>query len=209
MPNPAVVQSNLCQEWNIPNSTRRWDIADHKERKFISLDISEDLEEAERRYLKKAVDIRENAAMVVVGPISLKISYTNLMEKPIGESKVRTFLTERRANMKILRLMETELSFTSNLEISIFCSPYINEWCTEWINDCSKEENETHGDNVLYSGKRAVATNLSPQNFINNLSTLEEDSRTEYIKWRGKTLPEGFVSNITTVEGQNAGVFRR
>lgn len=48
--------------------------------------------------------------MVVVGPISLRIHYLNINEKPVGESKVRTFLTERRANMKILGLMETELS---------------------------------------------------------------------------------------------------
>lgn len=159
-PNPAVVQSNLCREWNIPNSTRRWDIVDHKEKKFICLEISENLEEADARYLKKAVDIRENAAMVVVGPISLKINYTNLQEKPVGESKVRTFLTERRANMKILGLMETELSFNSNLDVSILCSPYVNEWCTEWIKDCSKGEDDTHGDNILYSGKKFTASNL-------------------------------------------------
>lgn len=206
MPNPAVVQSNLCHEWNIPNSTRRWDIVDHKERKFICLEISENLDEAESRYLKRAVDVRENSAMVVVGPISLSITYTNLTEKPVRESKVRTFLTERRANMKILGLMETELSFSSNLDVAILCSPYINGWCTEWISDCSKGENDTHGDNVLYSGKKSSAANLHPHNFISNLSTLNEESRVDYVKWRGKTLPESFVSNIVTEESKDAGM---
>lgn len=78
--------------------------------------------------------------------------------------------------MKILGLMETALSFSSNLDVSILCSPYINEW----IRDCSKGEDQTHGDNVIYSGKRSVATNLSPNNFVNSLSTLEEDNREEY-----------------------------
>lgn len=200
MPNPAVVQSNLCREWNIPNSTRRWDIADYQERKFISLEILEDVEEAEKRFLKKAVDIRENAAMVVVGPISLKIVYTNLLEKAIGESKVRTFLTERRANMKVLGLMETELSFSSNLDTSILCSPYGNEWCTEWLKDCCTGDVETNGDNVIYNGKKVTAANVSPNNFLQNLDNLEEDEREDYVKWRGKTLTEGFVSNIITEE---------
>lgn len=188
MPNPAVVQSNLCREWNIPNSTRRWDIVDHKEKKFICLEISENLEDADSRYLKKAVDIRENAAMVVVGPISLKINYTNLQDKPVGESKVRTFLTERRAIMKILGLMETELSFNSNLDVSILCFPYVNEWCTEWIKDCSKGEDDTHGENILYSGSKFTASNLSPTNFLNNLTTLEEDDKSQSCKVAWKNL---------------------
>lgn len=74
---------------------------------------------AEKRYLNKAVDLMEHSAMAVVGPISLRIDYLNINERPWGESKVRTFLTERRANMKILGLMETELSFTSNLGSAI------------------------------------------------------------------------------------------
>lgn len=89
MPNPAVLQSRLCEEWNILNTSRRWDIADYKEQKFICLEISEDLKTAEKRYMKKAVDLRENSAMVVVGPISTNIEYLNLTEKPIGESNVR------------------------------------------------------------------------------------------------------------------------
>lgn len=38
------------------------------------------------------------------------------------------------------------------------------------------------------------------------LSTLEEDDREEYVKWRGKILPEGFVSNIWTEEGKDSDI---
>lgn len=174
MPNPAVLQSKLCEEWNIPNSTRRWDIADYKEKKFIRLEVSEDLKLSEKNYMKRAVDMRENSAMVVVGPISLRVDYLGLDVKPIGESKVRTFLTERRANMKILGLMETELSFSSNLGSSILCSPYINEWCTEWLKDCCSGEDDIIRDETLYKGKKALATNISPNNMKPSLNTSRE-----------------------------------
>lgn len=38
------------------------------------------------------------------------------------------------------------------------------------------------------------------------LSTLEEDDREEYVKWRGKILQVGFVSNIWTEEGKDSDI---
>lgn len=84
------------------------------------------------------------------------------------------------------------------------CSPYINGWCTEWLNNCCEGEDDTIRDEVLYSGKKALASNISPNNLLSLLTTLEEEDREEYIKWRGKILPVGSVSYIVTEESKDS-----
>lgn len=100
--------------------------------------------------------------------------------------------------------METELSFSSNLASSVLCSPYINGWCTAWVGDCCEGEEKEIDDSILYSGKKSLASNISPNNLQSLLSTLEEDDREEFVKWKGKILPEGFVSNIVTEESKDS-----
>lgn len=53
IPNPAIIQNEACEWWNIPNTTRQWDLIDHVERKFVSIEVSEDLEEAKQKFLVK------------------------------------------------------------------------------------------------------------------------------------------------------------
>lgn len=86
MPNPALIQNETCEEWNVPNTTRQRDLIDHVEKKFVSVEIGEDLDDKKKKFLEKAVDIQEQTSMVLVMPISVNIKFLRLTLVPIGRS---------------------------------------------------------------------------------------------------------------------------
>lgn len=133
MPNPALIQNEACEEWNIPNTNHQWGLIDHVKRKFVSVEISEDMEECKQKFMEKAVDIQENTSLVMVMPISVNVKFLRMTLRPLGASKVGTLLSERKVYMGQLGLMETEPNFIRSLEPSILCSSYINPWCTTWL----------------------------------------------------------------------------
>lgn len=150
MDNSKMITSSICSRWGIEKVREIWDIADHKETKFIMVQISENWKKAIEEWESKTSLSQQYIAVIYVDPITCTIESVGLEDTYRSEEKVIAFLIKRKNVMSNLGIMESKMQISKNLALEVFKSRYFFNNVNTWINDWNKESFETYTREELY-----------------------------------------------------------
>nr|QMP82299.1 polymerase PA [Hemipteran orthomyxo-related virus OKIAV188] len=195
-PSAPSIQAQYEKEFGCEKMNKVWDLIDKKERKFIELKVSPNRRDREMEFLMDLKKCRGNHSLCVVDPGTGEISWYNHPGGLDGESKVTSFILQRKLYMTSHNHIETPLDFELDLSKEIFASPWFNNNVDEWVKGIWDLRHLPEPPNYnIESGESLYEVTCERL-----LEKLEDPSKrtTEIVKWKGKILCEPMVANIYT-----------
>jgi len=192
MPLEAGVQSQIAKEWGISPPTSKWDIADLYNKSFIEVKVSWNPVKCIDDYRVKREGLEGHCALVIIHPVTGLFHWEDHEGGLRGEEKVLGFIMARVAAMEALGISDMTVDDYTNLESFTCCSKTLNEWMKQWTEAFYNEEYY-----AMIEGKCETIHEpytVTAEDLYKHLDKLDV-GRFEYIKWKGKISPDGFVMN--------------
>nr|QMP82387.1 polymerase PA [Blattodean orthomyxo-related virus OKIAV181] len=197
-PSPEFLTAQIATKWNCHRPSHIYDLADHKNKVFIKVQVGGSFADATSNYQKKTIGESSITALAYVTSKDGNVVWVNFKDNLRGEDKVKSFLIKRSQEMEKRGIMESTITESTEIIQKIFCSPYFNAGMDTWINDWLSSKLEDWSLDELYPKKDSNIKTIKAKDFLNKLSTLTENSRKEFTVWKGKIIPDPIAYNIHT-----------
>lgn len=199
-PTAPMIQAQYEREWGAPKCNKIWDVVDLEESKFIEVKVSSLYEKHKQDYLEGTSGMGDHFALCVANPIDGSVKWVNHRGGLQGELKVSNFLLQRVAYMSERNVTESRLDSVLDLGREIFSCNWFNSNVREWVEGIWSLRGLTEPPNYTFNQPGEEGASLIDVTPSRLLEKLEDPKmrNTEFVKWKGKILPEPMVANIIT-----------
>lgn len=196
-PSASFTQNELARRWGCSIADSTWDLVDKKERKFIEVKITKDYREAAISFEEKSSVIPMNSALVWMDPSTSEIRWLKHKGGLRGEAKAASFLARRRLMLQWDNALETPMMEEADIQSKVFCNTWFNNHVSEWSDAIWALKDGRLPSNFNADSGPTIGK-IKIEQLTKNLEDPRDRPDCEWVKWRGKILPDPFVKNFKT-----------